>query len=128
STRVAGIQRGISLNNIVDQAARLRMHRAAERADYASSDTRLKAEWISDRDHKLTHTQILRVGQAHVSKLRRIDSNHSEIGVRIVARHLRRIFASIRQIYSNRICRVNDMTVRQNESVRRDDETRAVAA
>src|SRR5262249_56285330 len=90
STRVAGIQRGISLNNIVDQAARLRMHRAAERADYASSDTRLKAEWISDRDHKLTHTQILRVGQAHVGKLRRIDSNHSAIAVPIGTRNLLR--------------------------------------
>ena len=122
------IQCGIGLNNIVDQTARLRMHRATERADHARSDARLKAERITNRDYELTYAQILRVGQAHMSELRRIDSNHSEIGVRIVARHLRRIFASIRQIYGDRIRRMNDVAISQNESVRRDDETRPIAA
>ena len=63
-----------------------------------------------------------------MSELRCPDSNHSEISVRIVARHLGWIFASIRQIYGNRIRRVNDVAISQNESVRGDDETRPIAA
>src|SRR5436305_15205716 len=104
------------------------MHRATECADHAGSDARLKAERITNRDHELTDAQILRVRQAHMSELRCPDSNHSEIGVRIVARHLGWIFASIRQIYGNRIRRVNDVAISQNESVRGDDETRPIAA
>ena len=104
------------------------MHRPAECADYACSDARLKAKRISDRDHQLADPQIFGVGETHMGQLRRVDSNHREIGVRIVARQLRRIFASIRQIYSNRIRRVHDVTISQDESVRRDNEPRAVAA
>ena len=104
------------------------MHRPTERADHACSDARLKAERISNRYHELTYAQILRVGQADMNKLRRIDSNHSEIRVRIVARHLGWIFASIRQIYRDRIRRMNDVAISQNESVRGDDETRPIAA
>src|SRR5438876_9747724 len=63
-----------------------------------------------------------------MSELRCPDSNHSEISVRIVARHLGWIFASIRQKYGNRIRRVNDVAISQNESVRGDDETRPIAA
>src|SRR6266487_6239891 len=104
------------------------MHRAAKCADHASSDARLKAERISNGDHELTHAQVLRVGQTHIREPWCIDSNHREIGVRIVARHLRRIFASIRQIYSDRIRRMNDVAISQNESIGRHDETPSVTA
>src|SRR3954468_11642751 len=104
------------------------MHRAAECADDACRDARLEAKRISNRDHELTYAQIFRVGQTHMSELRRIDSNHSEIGVRIIACYLCRIFASIRQIHGDRIRGMNDMAISQNESVRRDDETRAISA
>src|SRR4029453_1198000 len=104
------------------------MHRGTECADHASRDARLKAKRITNRDHELTCAQILRVGQAHMSELRRTDSNHGEIGVRIVARYLCWVFASIGQIYTNRIRRMNDVAISQNESVRRDDETRPIAA
>ena len=104
------------------------MHGAAERADHPCSDAGLETERISNRDHDLAHAQVLRVGETHMSELRGVDSNYSKIGIGIVARHLGRIFAPVRQIYSYRARRVDDMAISQHESVRRDDETRAVAA
>src|SRR5262245_55455413 len=72
SAGVSRIQRGIGPNNVVNQSAGLRVHRATKCADYASSDTRLEAERISDRDHQLADAQIFGVGQTHMGKLRRI--------------------------------------------------------
>src|SRR6266480_3679 len=104
------------------------MHRATKRADHSSSDARLETERIPNRDHELAYAQTLGVGEAHMRQLRRIDANHGKIRVRIVARHLRRIFAPIGQANGDGVRRMNDMTISQNESVRRDDKTRAVTA
>src|SRR5215831_10114497 len=62
-----------------------------------------------------------------MSKLWRINSNHGEISVRIIARELRGIFASVRQVDTDDTCVMNDMAVGQNESVRRDDGAGAIA-
>jgi hypothetical protein len=88
----------------------------------------LEAERISDRDHQLSDTQIFGIGQTHIGKLRRINSNDCKIGVRIVARQQRRVFASIWQVHSNGTRRMNDVTIGQNESIRSDNKTRAVTA
>jgi len=79
------IQSGVGLNDVVDQAARLRVHRAPERADHTRGDTGLKAKRVSDRDYDLTDPQVLGIRQADIGKMRRIDSNDGEIGVGIIA-------------------------------------------
>src|SRR4029450_5392590 len=114
--------------NVVNQSAGLRVHRATECADHAGSDACLKAERISDRDHQLADPQVLGVGQTHIGKLRRINPNNRKIGIWIIACQLRWIFASIGQIYSDRIRRLNDVAIGQNESIRSDNKTRAVTA
>ena len=63
-----------------------------------------------------------------MSELRCIDSNNGEVGVWIVACHLGRIFASIRQGYNHRTGVVNDVAVGQDESIGRDHEPGAVSA
>src|SRR5439155_8649799 len=50
---VSGLERGVGLNDGVDQPPGLRPHRAAERADDAGSDRRLEAERVSTVDDEL---------------------------------------------------------------------------
>ena len=87
----------------------------------------MKTKRVSDRNDDLADTQTLRIRQAHVRKVRRIDSNHSEIRIGIIAGQLRRILAPVRQAHRNLIRVVNDVAVGQNEAVRGDDETGATA-
>ena len=123
SARIARVQGGISLDDIVDQAARLRMHGASERADHARCDARLKAERIPDGNYNLPDAQVFRVGQSDVGQVWRIDANDREIGIGIISDQLSVVFASILQIHPDLGRAVHDVPVGQNESVRRDDES-----
>jgi hypothetical protein len=67
ATRIAGVQRCVGLNDIVDQTTGLRIHRATERADHASCHAGLEAERIPDRNRHLANTQTLGIGQAHMN-------------------------------------------------------------
>ena len=49
---IAGIERRIGLDHVVDQPAVPRAQRAAERRDDAGRDRRLEAERIADRDRR----------------------------------------------------------------------------
>src|SRR5207244_10168067 len=113
--------------DIVDQTSGLRMHRAAERTDHARGNAGLKTKRVSDRNDDLADAQTLRIRQAHVRKVRRIDPNHSEIRIGIIADQLRRILAPVRQAHRNLIRVVNDVADGQNETVRVNDETGSTA-
>jgi hypothetical protein len=77
---------------------------------------------------KLAHSQILGIGQAHVSQLWRIDSNNGKVRIRVVACQLGGIFAAVRQVNGDCACVMNNVAVRQNESIRRDHEPGSVSA
>jgi hypothetical protein len=53
AARVAGIESGVGLDDIVDQTAILGSERSADGADDARRDRRLEAERIADRDSDL---------------------------------------------------------------------------
>ena len=55
--RVAGIERGIGLDQVLHQPHGARAQRAAERADDAGRDRVLKTKRIADRDDELTGSQ-----------------------------------------------------------------------
>ena len=55
-----------------------------------------------------------------MGKLGCIDSDHSEVSVRIVADELRRTIAAIRDVHHDPGGMMDDMAVGQNEAVRRD--------
>src|SRR6184192_2353173 len=56
-----------SVNDVVDQATRLRIHRATERADHARGDARLETEGVSYRNRQLADPQVFGIGQAHMN-------------------------------------------------------------
>src|SRR5208282_5162602 len=73
---VAGIQRGVGLDNVIDQSARSRSERSSKRTHHARSNAALETIRISNRDRELTHANRLRVTERHGGKVRTVDSNH----------------------------------------------------
>src|SRR5260370_31012496 len=63
SARVAGIECGVGLDDVVDQAARPGAERSSECADYPRGDRALKAVRISNCDCELTYANFMRVAQ-----------------------------------------------------------------
>ena len=82
---VSGIERGVGLDDVVHQSPRLRAQRAAERADDARGYRVGEPVRIADRDDELARTQRGRIAKRGVREFRRVDAQHREIGVRIVA-------------------------------------------
>ena len=56
SAGIAGIERGVGLDDVVHQPSRSRPQRSAERADDAGGDRVLKAVRVADRDGDLART------------------------------------------------------------------------
>ena len=125
---VSRIQRCIGLDNVVDQSARLRVHRATERTNHSGGDARLKPKRITNGDRDLTDTQCFRIGQPHMRKLRRINANHGEISIRIVSDKLGARFPAVGKIDYDFARTMHDVAIGQNKTIRRDDESRAAAA
>ena len=61
SAGVAGIQRGVGLDNVVDQSARSRSERSSKRTHHARGNGALEAVRISNRYGELTHANRPRV-------------------------------------------------------------------
>ena len=64
---IARVQCRVGLDDVVNQAARLRLHRPPERADHARGYARLETERISNRDRQLANAQALGIRQAHMN-------------------------------------------------------------
>ena len=60
---VAGVECGIGLNDIVDQASGIRPQRTSQCADHACRHRRLKSVRIADGDDELSHAQLLRIAE-----------------------------------------------------------------
>ena len=61
--RVAGIERRVGLDHVVDQPSGLRAQRAAQRADHACRDGAFEAVGIADGDRELPHAQPARAAE-----------------------------------------------------------------
>ena len=69
--RVAGIERRVGLNHVLDQPAGPRAQRAAERADDAGRHGVLEAVRVADGDDELSRPQRLRVAELDGGEVRR---------------------------------------------------------
>src|SRR5262249_12507135 len=82
---------------------------------------------ITNRDHQLAHTDRLRLAQLCRHEIRRRDTNHRQIRVRVIADQLRLKPAPVHERHINLRRAVYNMTIGQNEPVRRKDESGTTA-
>ncbi len=94
---VARIERGVRLQDVVEQAPRAGPHRAAEAADDAGGDGVAESVRAADRDGDLPDAQAARVAEPAPAEIGRGDLEHGEVGIRIVADDFRARDAPIGQ-------------------------------
>ena len=87
--RIAGIQRGIRLDHVINQSPRLRSQRASQRADHARRDRALKSHGISDRHHQMADAQPLGIAQGHWRN-HRIGAHQCQVAIRVLRHQIGR--------------------------------------
>src|ERR1700686_288270 len=128
--RAAGVSRvqgGVGLNDILDQATRVRAQRSSERADHARRHRGLKPVRIADRNRHLSRPQLLRVSEGNGLQTGSINSNHGKIGRRIITDGVSRSAAAVRECYLDSRRVVHDVAVGENQSVGREYEAGAAS-
>ena len=126
---IAGIERGIGLDHVLDQPAGLRPQRAAERGDHARGHGRFKAERIADRDHQLAAPQRLGIAERCGRQVaHRVGAQQRQIGVGILAEQPRLHHAAFGIGEPHLARAVDHVAVGQHEAVGRDDDAGADAA
>ena len=94
-------------------------------ADDAGRDGRAEAERRADRDDPLADLRRVAVAEARRHEVFRGDAEHREIGRRIAPDELRREEATVREPHVDRQRVLDDVVVRQDSAVRREDDARA---
>ena len=86
--RVAGIERGGVLHDVLHQPPGLPAHGPADGADHAGRDGRLEAEGVSHRDHQLADLQAVGIAQFGPGQIAGHQPQQGQVGRRIVADQL----------------------------------------
>ena len=79
---IAGVERRIGLDHVVDQPPGARAQRAPERRDDAGRHGRFEAERIADRDDQLADFELARPAEARDGQITRVDLDDGEVGQR----------------------------------------------
>jgi hypothetical protein len=95
AARVAGVQRGVRLDHVVDDPAALRRERAAERRDDARGYRPGEAVRVADRHHELSDPQALGVAEVSRGEVVRLRAQHGEIRVWVGADELEPELATV---------------------------------
>src|SRR5205085_8010026 len=127
AARIARIQSRVGLNHVVHQTPRLRPQTAPQRAHDARRHGALETVRVADGDDELTDAHALRAAELRRHKVRRSDAYHGQVCVGIVADQLRLIAPPVREAHFKSGRAMHHVTVRQDETVGRKDETRTVA-
>ncbi len=126
---VAGIQRGIGLDHVVDHAARYGAQRTPERGHDACGHRLGEAERVAHGNRDLPDAQFRRFAELGMRQcLGRADPQHREVGARIVPDEGRFMRGAVRERHSNGSCAVDDVAVRQKIAVRGEKEPRSGSA
>ena len=128
SAGVSGIQRGVRLNDVVDEVAGLRAQRAAKRTDDTCRHRGLQTVRISKGDDELSGANRCRIGERRMDEIVAGDPDDGEIRCGIVADQLGIVSVPIERRNGDFFRAVHYVAVGQREAVRRDDESRARAA
>ena len=126
---IAGIERGVGLDDVVDEPAVARAQRAAERRDHAGGHRRFETERIADGDHELATFEALGIAERRGRQRHRLDDPHqSEVGVGVIADEARGQVLAVRGCHLDAGRRTGDMAVGQDQPVGRHDDARSSAA
>ena len=125
AARISRIKRRVRLDDVIHQTAGLRAHRSTKRANDPGRYRLLKTVRRSDGDRDLPDANASGIRQAHMMKVRGVDSNNGKIRFRIGSDGLRPVKAAVAQSHLQIAGVANDMAVRKNESVLRNDESGA---
>jgi len=129
AARVAGIQRGVGLDDIVDHAPGVGPQRPSERRDHPGRDRLREAERVPYGDGDLPDTQLAGFTQFDVrQRVGRADAQHREVAVRIVADEIGVEFRAVRERHADMRRAMHNVAIRQQITVGREDETRTGAA
>lgn len=129
--RAAGIswvQGGVGLDHVVNQPAGLGAHGTSQRANHTGGDGVLESVRAADGDGDLSDADGIRVAQPRMGEPRGVDANHRQIRFRVFANHGGIEHQTVREPHFKFDPAVNDVAVRENEAVRRDDKTGAAAS
>ena len=122
AARVARIDRGVRLNEIL---VRFNSHIAAvSRADDAFGHGLSDTERVANRERHIADLHLVAVGHGDDGEILSVYLDHGQIGLRIAANDLGRVFMAILHGHFHLFGAVHDMVVGQNVTVFRDDDAR----
>ena len=125
---IAGIERRVGLDHILDQPAVAGPQRAAERRDDARRHRRFKTERIADRDDELPALERFGIADRRDGEIARgAGPQQSEVGIRVLAQHPRFHHAAFGIGQAEVVGTMHHMAVGQDETIRRNDHAGADA-
>ena len=128
AARVAGVERGIGLDHVVDDAPALGRQRPAECGDHAGGDRAREAVRVADCDHQLADAEALCVAELGGGQVLRVGPEDGKVGVRVGTDDLEAVLASVDEGRpAAAVASGDDVGGREQEAVGRDHD-RATAA
>jgi hypothetical protein len=118
STRVSRVERGISLNNIINEPPRAGPERSPQRAHHTGSHCALKAVRIANSNDQLPHPYGLRITELRWEKMRCTNPHHGQISRRVITDQVCWHTAPIGQGHKDAARVMHDMAIRQNKTIR----------
>ena len=102
--------------------ARLGSQRPPKGANDARRHGALKTVGISDSNNELPHSNGLGISKSGRHKIRRGNTHHRKICIRIISNLVCLIALSVRQRDFNAVRSMNNVAVREDEPIRSEDE------
>ena len=124
---VAGVERGIGLDDRRDRPAVAGAQRAAEAADDAGGDGRLEAERVADCEHELADAEVGAASEGRVVEAVAGKAEHGEVGGRVVADHNRRDLAAVGERRGQGVGAGDDVAVGERVAVGGEHDARTTA-
>ena len=120
---IAGVQRGVGLYDVLDQAAGRRPQGPAQGADHTGRDRRLQAEGIAHGNDKLPDAQGIQIAKLdwREAPAPAMHPDKRGIRIRIAANEIGRSGAAVGKQNLDRTRALNDVIVGQHIAVGRDN-------
>jgi hypothetical protein len=121
---VARVESGIGLNHVVHEVMGDAAQSPAQSAHNTCGDRGLKTEGTADRHHQLADAERRRVAEARERQTGRLSLDDGQIGPGVSADHPALQLPAVLEAYPNALIPVNDVMVRQEKTVRREEDPR----
>ena len=125
---VAGIERGVGLHDVLDDAAGGGRQRAAERRDDAGRHGAREAVRVADGDDELADLEAVGVAERRGRQVVGSDPKHGEVGQPIRADDVEVELATVDECRRSAVRSVDDVCGREHVAVRRHRDAAAAAA